>query len=728
LTKKKNREIPKSSVDTRKASLYRSSKAALLYRMILLILPFLLYANTLHHQYALDDDIVIRKNEFVQKGVSGIYDILAQETFTGFFGKKKDLVAGGRYRPLSLVTFALEHEFFGERPALSHFINILLYAITALLIFAFLNLLLIKSKHWNSWAPALPFLAALLWAIHPIHTEVVANIKGRDEIMAMLFSVLATLSYLRFYDSGKTRWMTLSLFSLFLAMLSKENAFTFVLLIPLAVWFFRTASPKILLRDISLMLIPAVMVLLLRYNALHGMELSGESVNELMNNPFVGAGFARKYATIIFTLGKYLQLLLLPITLTHDYYPYHISLRTFSDPYVIASALIYLAMIFYALFSFLRKRDIPGFAIAFYLITLSVVSNIFFPVGTFMAERLVFMPSLGIMLLFAWGIVKLGMLLSKANHAPPRGAFWNWMFEKNKAGLLIFLAMLAGYSFKTVDRNPVWKNNESLFLSDIHISKNSAKMNNAAAGMLYDMSQRENITPGQKRKYLSRAKGYAEKAVEIYPGYRAAWQTLGNIYYFLDHDIDKALRAYENAGTPEAYRNMLAIGQRAMKNGDYAGAEKCFGMYIAKKPNYSIGYLELADVYLKEGDAKTAIRVLEDALTKFKNNSEILNKLGLAYGQGLEDFDKAIRYFELALEANPKNAEAMENMGVAYGFLGENEKSIRFFKQALKYKKNDYRLYQNIANAYFRLGEVKRAKEYVIKAEQYARQKNKEVE
>ncbi len=712
----------------KKAARIRPAGTAMAYRLILLILPFLLYANTLHHQYALDDDIVIRKNEFVQQGVSGIYDLFAQETFTGFFGKKKDLVAGGRYRPLSLVTFALEHEFFGDRPALSHFINILLYAVTALLIFALLNLLFLKSEYRSLWAPALPFLAALLWVVHPIHTEVVANIKGRDEIMAMLFSILAAYSYLRFYDAGKTKWMLLSLFSLFLAMLSKENAFTFVLVIPLAVWFFRSASPKVFLRDMSLLLIPAALVLLLRYQALHGLELSGESVNELMNNPFVGAGFARKYATIIFTLGKYLQLLLLPLALTHDYYPYHIPLKTFSDPYVIGSALVYLALILYALFSFLRKPDIPGFAVAFYLITLSVVANVFFPVGTFMAERLVFMPSLGIMLLFAWGIVKLGMLLSGADRVPGREAFWKWMLEKNKAGLLVLLAMLAGYSFKTVDRNPVWKNNETLFLSDIHISKNSAKMNNAAAGMLYDMSQRKNISPAQKRKYLSRAKGYAEKAVEIHPGYHAAWQTLGNIYYFLDHDIDKALRAYEKAATAEAYRNMLAIGQRAMKKGDYAGAEKCFGIYIAKKPNHSIGYLELADVYLQAGEAETAVRVLEDALKKFKNNSEILNKLGLVYGQGLEDFDRAIRYFELALEANPENAEAMENMGVAYGFLGENEKSIGFFKQALKYKRKDSRLYQNIANAYFRLGEVKKAKEYVIKAEQYARQKNKEQE
>ncbi len=698
-------------------------KLRILYYLVLIAVPFLLYANTLHHQYALDDDIVIRKNEFVQKGAAGIYDIFAHETFTGFFGKKKDLVAGGRYRPLSLVSFALEHEFFGDRPSLSHFINILLYALCGLLFFVTLQSLLLKSEKWSAWAPVLPFLSALLWLVHPIHTEVVANIKGRDEIMAFLFSFLALWSYLRFLDRSNVKYLLLALFSLFLGMLSKENAFTFVLVIPVSVWFFRKASAKEFVRDLSVLLIPAFAVLLMRYMALSGLAISADSVNELMNNPFVDAGFAKKYATILFTLGKYLELLIVPHTLTHDYYPYHISLKTFANPYVIVSGFLYLTMAAYALYSFLKKRDIPGYSFAFYLLTLSIASNLFFPVGTFMAERLVFMPSAGFIIFVSWAIIFAGSRIARSTEIPAGEGMWRWLFEKNKVGLLLLLAMTAGYSFKTIERNPVWKNNETLFLTDIKTSANSAKMNNAAAGMLYDMSQRKGTPPAQKKAYLERAKKYAAKAVEIHPGYHAAWQTLGNIYYFLDHDIDKALRAYEKAANSQAYQNMLAIGQRAMKSGDYVGAEKCFGMYISKKPNHSIGYLELAQVYMEAGEPQTAIRVLEDALEKFENNSEILNKLGLVYGQGMEDFETAIRYFNLALEADPNNAEAMENMGVAYGFLGQNEKSIEYFKMALKYKKNDYRLYQNIANAYFRLGNVKKAKEYVIKAEQYARQK-----
>ena len=92
--------------------------------LILLLLPLFLYLNTINNDYALDDSIVITKNMYVQKGLKGIGEIFTTETFTGFFGQQKDLVSGSRYRPLSLATFAFEHELWGNRPGLSHLINL----------------------------------------------------------------------------------------------------------------------------------------------------------------------------------------------------------------------------------------------------------------------------------------------------------------------------------------------------------------------------------------------------------------------------------------------------------------------------------------------------------------------------------------------------------------------------------------------------------------------------
>ena len=99
------------------------------------ILGFLLYANTLSHGFVLDDKIVITENQFTKQGFSGIKDIFTHDSMTGFFGRDKNLVAGGRYRPLSMAIHAVEWEIFGDWPLVYHLINVLCYALTGILLF-----------------------------------------------------------------------------------------------------------------------------------------------------------------------------------------------------------------------------------------------------------------------------------------------------------------------------------------------------------------------------------------------------------------------------------------------------------------------------------------------------------------------------------------------------------------------------------------------------------------
>src|ERR1039457_1130018 len=160
--------------------------------MIIVVFTFILYANTFTNDYALDDLIVINGNAFTKKGFSGLGEIFSYDSFTGFFGKQKKLVAGGRYRPLSMATFAIEYGFFKDfKPGFSHFLNVLFYAITGILLFLILSRLIKPQKNkLKQWHLGIPFIATLLFLAHPLHTEVVANIKGRDEIFALMFSLL----------------------------------------------------------------------------------------------------------------------------------------------------------------------------------------------------------------------------------------------------------------------------------------------------------------------------------------------------------------------------------------------------------------------------------------------------------------------------------------------------------------------------------------------------------
>ena len=99
--------------------------------VLLMTIPVvLLYMVTLNFEYVLDDQIVLTKNNYVNKGFGGIWDILSTETFMGYFGEQKNLVVGARYRPLSLVTFAIENQFVGQNSAVSHGLNILFYILS----------------------------------------------------------------------------------------------------------------------------------------------------------------------------------------------------------------------------------------------------------------------------------------------------------------------------------------------------------------------------------------------------------------------------------------------------------------------------------------------------------------------------------------------------------------------------------------------------------------------
>jgi hypothetical protein len=133
-----------------------------------------------------------------KKGFAGIKDLATRDFFDGIYGDQNMALSGGRYRPLSLVMFAVEYEFFGANPAVGHFLNVFFFALTVVLFFVLTRRWLANLPNFAPSALVAATVAALLFAAQPIHTEVVANIKGRDEIMAMLMMLLSLLSLMDF--------------------------------------------------------------------------------------------------------------------------------------------------------------------------------------------------------------------------------------------------------------------------------------------------------------------------------------------------------------------------------------------------------------------------------------------------------------------------------------------------------------------------------------------------
>jgi hypothetical protein len=152
------------------------------YYIILLVSVFLVFGNSLFNGYNLDDNLVTQKQVLTSKGLSSIDKIFSQS----YYSNNVDLGFG--YRPIVLLSFAMEHQFLGESAKISHFVNLILYAIAVLLLF---KLLL---GYTGEKGILLAFLASILFAVHPIHAEVIASIKNRDEILAFLFLMLSALS------------------------------------------------------------------------------------------------------------------------------------------------------------------------------------------------------------------------------------------------------------------------------------------------------------------------------------------------------------------------------------------------------------------------------------------------------------------------------------------------------------------------------------------------------
>ena len=608
------------------------------------------YLNTVFHDFTQDDAIVIYDNMFTTQGVKGIPGLFKYDTFFGFFKEegKANLVSGGRYRPLTPAMFAVEYSLVGKNPFLGHFLNIILYGFLCFVIYKTLVLLLSFSYNSEKYL-YFSLVATLIYAVHPLHTEVVANIKGRDEIVSMLASIGALFFMLKGWDKQKTSYFLIAAVLIFFGLLSKENTITFLAVIPLALYFFRNVSlAKAILT--STWVWPSVILFLIIRTSVLGFDTGGTPM-ELMNNPFiklVGENYVpfsgtEKLATIIFILGKYLALLVFPHPLTHDYYPRHIDIMTFSNIFVILSAITYIVLMYFVWKGW-TERKIYSFAVLYFLATTSIISNIVFPIGTNMSERFMFMPSLGFAVLLAY-------------------VFIEYLYPKfSVKGVMVLTSLICLlFAGKTFTRNMVWKNDFTLFTTDVKTSTKSAKVLNAAGGALTVEAQSE-TDPDKKRKMNEEAVKYLNEAIKVHPTYKNAYLIRGNALFYLER-FDEAIESYENCvklapDFTEAFKNM-AVAYR--EGGKFAGE--------------------------KQGNLVKAEGYLQRAIQLNPEDPEAVRLLGVAYGVQ-QKHDLALEQFIKVTQMTPNSAQAYVNLQNAYNHVGRKDLAEQSLQKALSLDKD----------------------------------------
>ncbi len=631
--------------------------------ILFIVLGFLLYGNTLGHDFALDDAIVITDNDFTKKGFSGIWDQLSNDQFVGFYGEKKELVAGGRYRPLSMVIYNIQYALAGENPFVGHLVNVLFYMLNGILLFKVIDRI-IPSFEGFLKVISFPLLVSLLWFFHPIHTEVVANIKGLDEIMAFCFELGTLWFVLNYLESRKFKDLVLISILFFLGLLSKENTITWVAVIPLAVYFFTVHSFKKALPAYGAILAAAIAWAAVRYQVVGGGITS--VADNIMNDPFLEASIAEKYATIVLTLGKYISLLIFPHPLTYDYYPKHIPIVGWGNKWVIFSILAYLTLGGIAVWGFFKKHQV-AFGILLFAITLSIASNLVFVIGAFMNERFVYVSSLGFALILGYFLFKLSQKSKISN------SFMS----------LLLVIIFGLYSFKTITRNEVWESNLTLATHDANISVNGAKSNVMAGGILTENAMKLS-NPAEKQKMLQEGMVYLERAIRVYPEYIDALILMGNAQWELTQNVNRALPYYYRILAINPYhentlQNMYIIVEQAKSADDKIGA---YQQLLRYNPNEMKAYLNLGRVYGREkNDLKNAQQYLETALKIAPNNYDVLSNLGTLYGL-TKNYQSAIDVLVKASQIKPTIAKTHVDLGLSYYFTNQIEKAKAEFDRA----------------------------------------------
>ena len=660
------------------------------------IIAFLLYVNTLGHEFTVDDTLVTSKNKFTTQGLAGLDEIFSNPYRAGFWDRKE-----GLYRPLSVAMFAVEWEIGSESPFLGHLMNVLLYALTAMLVVS------VTRKLLPGYSPWIILAASFLYIVHPVHTEVVANVKSRDEILAFVLGMLSLWSLLksRENENAASKLQLLSVSAFLLALFSKENALTWLGVFPLALWFTGNMKPA----DIAKKMIPyalaAGIFMICRFIVLNTVGSDYELM--LINNSMVGAsGPAERFATAVSILGRYILLLIAPVTLVFDYSYNTIPNVGLADFRFLLAFLVFGYALYYALKNTPLKKPM-AFGILFFLGTVVLVSNLFLLIEATMAERFLYTPSYGFCLVAA---LLLGSLIKPAGKGKNSDTI-------PKGFIVPVGIVLALFSVRTIARNFDWKDNYTLLTKDVQSNPESARIRYAyGSALLFERAVKPEYA-AQKTEYLNKAIEQLSKGVALIENYNDAWFHLGLAYKELENGPE-AVKAFEKARSLKAFDEATKFSNSGIAygmSGQYDKAVADLRVAITLEPDSSDHYNNLG-LYL--GDANRlneAMGALDTAIILNSNNDKAYYNKGNVYAKA-GDFRQAMINYAKTIELKPGSSDALNNTGNCYAAMQKPDSALIWFQKAAEADPTNRKAFTNLGVTYMILGDSVKGKEYMNRA------------
>ncbi|MDO8659373.1 MAG: glycosyltransferase family 39 protein [Candidatus Parcubacteria bacterium] len=430
--------------------------------VIFSVLVLIIYGQSLSGDFVYDDRGIIGNAE-VLSNIGHVEDIFMHPYWEA---------ENGLYRPMTLLSYSFNFIIFGQSPFSFHLVNLILY----IFICFFIYLLIKKLFKQELFA----FLSAILFLVLPIHTEVVANITGRSELLALFFGLLAMLEF----SKEKINFYWLGLWS-FMAVGGKETG---VAIVPIIFLMLYHKENKINLeiikkyfKEISAVIISTGFYFFLRFFSL-GTDNFLNIKTSLVENPLLFTDTFSRFATSLKILWMYFHKTFWPVNLCNDYSFNQIPIIHNWLNFGTILGLLIIALSMFLIIKYFKKNPTLSLGATIFLFAFLPVSNLFFPIGTVAGERLFFFPTLGIVILTAFLIYKIYISIKK---------------ENTKTIYLISIAILfLVYGILSLNRQSVWTTEEKLFLSGAKCAPNSV-LSRSNEGAMYllkgDLNKAEEI-------------------------------------------------------------------------------------------------------------------------------------------------------------------------------------------------------------------------------------------
>jgi protein O-mannosyl-transferase len=626
-----------------------------------MITAFYTFYNSVQNTFVLDDHGIIKSNKITKAGLSA-NNIKTIFTTSHRAGDVSDL-EHSLYRPMAKLIFAAEWQWTDGDMHKFHFVNVLFFVLTCLVLYLVLYHALKKN-----WVLALSI--SILFAVHPIHSEAVANIKSLDEILGTLGVLLALRCFQIYLNSNNILLLILAFFVYSAGIFGKESVIVAIAIVPLFLFYFSEANKKQIVICTTVIIAGAVLFLACRQMAIGWFLAKSVKPPSALDNvlaltildPTKPAGLFKgniKYdeyiATVVYIMGEYLKKLFIPNPLSCDYSYATLNVVKLTDTKFLVSFAVYAGLIFFAIKTFMKKNLI-GFGILWFIIASSIISNLFILFGTSFGERLMFLPSVG------WCIAVVGFLYYIFGYAKKNYQNLTLLTGISKHAILFAIILGVGVVFASLarERNADWKTDYNLFSKDIQNFPNSTHLLFYWGNHLSSSEYGEGKSDQEMKRASQEAINTFKKSLSFYP---------------------------------------------ALPSDGYNQYGKSF---------YNLGQMDSAYKYYLRAHA-------EDS-----TNSVFMNNIGTIYFQfaiprnRLDYLDSAKKFFQKAFDKDSTVIDYQNNLGAIYGTMGNRPEAIKWFENA--YKTDSLSLgailsLKSIAVTYRDLGDSNKMKSYNERAE-----------